>query len=147
MDVEGQPSVLLIVALFVLRLGIPLLVTLGIAYALSRLDARWQRETEEQADERRSLPSERTRPGWPRVEIPFSASERPAPLTATAGPPCWSLKGCTEALKATCAACHQTDKPCWVARTMAEGQQPAECKGCNIYMERQPLWNAEQLLH
>lgn len=145
---NGQPNVLLIVALFVLRLGVPLLVTLGIAYALSRLDARWQREAEEEADKRRSLPStERIRPSWPAGEIPLAPSARPAPLFATAGPPCWSLKGCTEALKATCAACHQPDKPCWVARTMAEGQQPAECKGCALYMERVQLWSAEQLLH
>ena len=43
---EGQSNVLLIILLFILRLGIPVLVTVAIAYGLRRLDAKWQAEAE-----------------------------------------------------------------------------------------------------
>jgi hypothetical protein len=46
---ESLPNVLLLVLMFVLRLGVPLLITVAIAYGLKRLDARWQAEAENQA--------------------------------------------------------------------------------------------------
>lgn len=46
---ESLPNVLLLVLMFVLRLGVPLLITVAIAYGLKRLDARWQAEAENEA--------------------------------------------------------------------------------------------------
>lgn len=130
-------NTLLVVALFILRLGVPLLVTLGIAYALKRLDARWQAEAESEAQARQDTMAANT-----------DVQQRPAehvvpnvgpmlPQTALArdgnGVPCWLLKGCTEAVTARCAAWHQPDLPCWMARTRAEGRLPATCKGCDLY--------------
>jgi hypothetical protein len=46
---ESLPNVLLLVLMFVLRLGVPLLITVAIAYGLKRLDARWQAEAETEA--------------------------------------------------------------------------------------------------
>jgi len=47
---ESLPNVLLLVLMFVLRLGVPLLITVAIAYGLHRLDARWQAEAEKTAE-------------------------------------------------------------------------------------------------
>jgi hypothetical protein len=43
---ESLPNVLLLVLMFVLRLGVPLLITVALAYGLKRLDAKWQAEAE-----------------------------------------------------------------------------------------------------
>ena len=45
---ESMPNVLLRVLMFVLRLGVPLLITVAIAYGLRRLDAKWQAEAEQE---------------------------------------------------------------------------------------------------
>ncbi len=47
---ESLPNMLLLVLMFVLRLGVPLLITVAIAYGLKRLDTRWQAEAENQAE-------------------------------------------------------------------------------------------------
>lgn len=41
---ESLPNILWLIAMFVLRLLIPLLITLAIGYFLKRLDAKWQAE-------------------------------------------------------------------------------------------------------
>ena len=46
---ESLPNILLLVLMFVMRLGVPLLITVAIAYGLKRLDAKWQAEAESQA--------------------------------------------------------------------------------------------------
>ncbi|HNS02278.1 MAG TPA: hypothetical protein PKM78_07850 [Anaerolineae bacterium] len=43
---ESLPNATLLVLLFILRLGVPLLITGAIAYGLKRLDAKWQAEAE-----------------------------------------------------------------------------------------------------
>ncbi|MEI2691630.1 MAG: hypothetical protein V9H69_18765 [Anaerolineae bacterium] len=43
---EGLPNVLILVLIFALRLGVPLLITLAIALGLKQLDAKWQAEAE-----------------------------------------------------------------------------------------------------
>ena len=43
---ESLPNVLILVLMFVLRLGVPLLITVALAYGLKRLDAKWQAEAE-----------------------------------------------------------------------------------------------------
>ncbi|HRJ45583.1 MAG: hypothetical protein KJZ86_16055 [Caldilineaceae bacterium] len=39
-------AVTMILGFFLLRLGVPLLITLAVCYGLRRLDARWQAEAE-----------------------------------------------------------------------------------------------------
>ncbi len=45
---ESLPNVLLLVLMFVLRLGVPLLITVAIAYGLKQLDSKWQAEAEQE---------------------------------------------------------------------------------------------------
>ena len=105
-------DVLLVVGMFLLRIGVPLLLTLALGYALSRLDARWQAEADaarraEQAARRQPAPGLL----WPRPTMAASALS-----TEIAGAPCWSVKGCGETQRQACPAFRQPSLPCWMAR-------------------------------
>lgn len=104
---------LIVVGMFLLRLGVPLGITLAVGYWLRRLDARWEAEALTQLEQ----------------------EEAPAELKAlkTAEQPCWEQKGCTEAQRAQCPACKAWDIPCWVARLRATGRLPAECHNCAFF--------------
>jgi hypothetical protein len=110
-----------IVGMFLLRLGVPLAITLVVAYFLRRLDAKWQAEA------------------W----VQWEASQPQEELVAEAKrlhagkQPCWSLKGCDEVARANCAASKFIDIPCWLARRRSEGKLPAECIRCAQFSLRQ----------
>jgi len=151
---EGQSNVLLIILLFILRLGIPVLVTAAIAYGLHRLDARWQAEAEAEAKaQTKSVAPLAPRPQSTRtgasggngagINMPL---HQPLPVAFAAGQPCWSIKGCSESMRATCAAFHQPNVPCWSARMNAEGRLPAGCKECKIYQPTAPVWTEQGVI-
>ena len=73
----------LLVGLFV-RLGLPLLVTLGIVYALRALDMRWQREAELE----RSLLVRDDEPCWKEQGLSMDEVRAKA---AESGKPCWQI--------------------------------------------------------
>jgi hypothetical protein len=112
-----------VIGAFVLRLGVPLAITLAVAYWLRRLDAKWEAEA------------------WTQWKASRSQKE------GTADPkPCWTLKGCGETARAgcpafTCAAPIGAGKqpkiPCWLARRRAEGKLPATCYNCELFSPRQ----------
>lgn len=52
---ESLPNLFLLIAMFLIRLGAPLLLTVAIGYGLKRLDAKWQAEAE--APEIRKAPT------------------------------------------------------------------------------------------
>jgi uncharacterized membrane protein YraQ (UPF0718 family) len=106
-------GVLVVVGMFLLRLGVPLAITLAVGYWLRRLDARWEAEAQAQ----------------------WEQEEAPAELKAlkTTEQPCWETKGCDEASRAQCPACKLWDIPCWVARLRATGRLPTECFNCELF--------------
>ena len=118
---DGLLEAAVIVGMFILRLGVPLAITLAVAYFLRRLDARWQAEA--WAEWQASQPQEEV-----------SATARGLKVGKQ---PCWSLKGCDEAARAKCAAPKQPDIPCWLARRRSEGRLPAECYNCGLFSLRQ----------
>jgi hypothetical protein len=138
---EGQTNVLLIVLLFALRLGIPVLVTVLIAYGLRRLDAKWQAEAEaeEKALNKPLAPQPQPQPQPARSGI-TPPMRQPIPVAMAGGQPCWSVKGCSESMRATCAAFNQPNVPCWTARMNAEGRLPAGCQDCKLYQPTAPVW-------
>jgi hypothetical protein len=110
---DGPLEAAVVAGMFFLRIGVPLIITLAVAYFLRRLDAKWQAEA------------------W----ADWEASHSPEEVIAEAKPlqpsePCWSLKGCDEASRANCAAPKQPNIPCWLARRRSEGNLPAECYNC-----------------
>lgn len=142
---ESLTNIWSIVLLFVLRLGVPLLITLALGYFLKRLDARWQAEARQERMVRESAA-----PSKP-VAVPKPVGQRPfQPLIAlqsSGAMPCWMVKGCTDAMRAACAATHQPNVPCWQARTIAEGRLPAECKGCDVHMPTPYVMTETRMLH
>lgn len=90
-----------------LRIAIPLLVLLLLAILLSRLDARWKRE---------SIRSEK--------ELKVIPAEIPA---------CWEIKGCGPEKKAACAAT-KTDEPCWQVFRQENGDFAPACLSCEVFL-------------
>ena len=99
-------EVLVIVGLFLLRLGIPIIITLAVGYLLRRLDAKWEAEAQE------------------------NSQSSTTPQMASTRKPCWEEKGCTEQQMAQCPACKWHDLPCWMARLRVENKLPTACIDC-----------------
>jgi hypothetical protein len=120
---EQLLSTALIFGLFVLRFIVPLVITAGAGYLLTRLDRRWQAEAEAE------------RQAW----IEADAAKQPAlPAAAPAifpllSAPCWILKGCDPATRAKCPAYLHAYSPCWLTRSKAEGELPTSCLTCTLF--------------
>lgn len=110
------------IALFVLRLGVPIAITILVTWGLRRLDARWQAEAEAQ------LASQAVTAGR------FVPAAMKAPLAKQT--PCWEYRNCAEAKKSCCAAARDSDLPCWMARLRADGRLPGGCYGCILFRTR-----------
>lgn len=97
---------LVVIGLFLLRLAVPLAITLLIGYLLRRLDARWELETQSHSH--------------------TVATEEPAAVQQ----PCWEDKECSARRRSRCPARGLANIPCWLARLRVENRMPAECTGC-----------------
>jgi hypothetical protein len=106
-------EILVIVGMFMLRLGVPLAITLAVGYWLRRLDARWQAEALAQ---------------WEQEKTPAELAS-----LKTTEQPCWEIKRCDEGSRAQCPACKLLDIPCWVARLRATSRLPRECYNCELF--------------
>lgn len=96
-------------SLLLLRIGLPLVVTLLVSYLLARLDDKWRAE-------------ELTRNGGG-----LAPAARPAPK-------CWVIKGCDPALSAACPVRALRPLPCWIAQRQLTGRVPEECFRCPVFV-------------
>ncbi|MCB9158349.1 MAG: hypothetical protein H6644_00560 [Caldilineaceae bacterium] len=110
--------------IFVLRLGLPLVVTFGVAWWLRRLDTRWQ------AEARAAYIADR----WGRSDAPPAVN-----AVQTSPTPCWVVRGCTAEDRAACAAHGQPNVPCWVVRLRREGKLPKACLKCELFAAVQSM--------
>ncbi len=111
MDWYWQTAI--IIGMFVLRLGVPLAITVAVAYWLRRLDKKWQAEA-------MLL--------WEESQVQRNFAK--LTLYERLEQPCWVAKGCNGQKQANCPACQQPDIPCWMARRGEDGRLPAECYDC-----------------
>jgi hypothetical protein len=118
-------EVVAVAGLLLVRLGIPLAVTVFITWSLRRLDARWQAEAEAR-QATAEVTAGRVAP------VAFKAPQ----AVAT---PCWQLRHCSEATRATCTAAKETALPCWMARLRADGRLPVPCYSCALFRLRPRL--------
>ncbi len=141
---------MVMIGFFFLRLGVPLLLVIGVGYILRRLDAKWEAEVWEQAGKTTQPTVQPTiQPG---IQPEIQPTVRPAPrpvqrpssqavrlLTAEDifGQPCWDIKDCSPEMAEHCPATAQPDLPCWLAKQESEGQLPKECYNCSIYIATQ----------
>jgi hypothetical protein len=110
-------QVVIITGIFVLRLGVPLAITLLVGYWLNRLDARWQAEAQAQ---------------WKTSQM------QPEPIRSKflerVNQPCWLVKDCPPAACIYCPAFRQAQFPCWLVRRSPEGRLPEACYGCEVFL-------------
>lgn len=114
---EWFEQTIIIVGMFVVRLGVPLLITLAVGYWLRRLDEKWQAEALA-----RQVAEVEPEPSYTLYQV--------------IDQPCWQAKGCPAELSQQCPAFQQPGRPCWQARYQAEGRLPATCYGCPIFARR-----------
>jgi hypothetical protein len=107
--------------MFLLRLGVPLAITLAVGYWLRRLDARWQAEA--LARKAESVLAQQEQAGESEFEM----------FRVIAQPACWAQKGCSESTYDGCPAYQHPDLPCWLARLRAEGRLPQPCYRCELF--------------
>ena len=96
-----------VILLFVLRFGIPIGITLLLAYALRRLDAHWKAEAEAKVD---------------REEVR---------QVAISQEPCWQLRSCPPEKRDLCPVYAHPNEPCWEVRS-ANGHLPQTCRDCHV---------------
>ena len=110
MNAQLIQDIFVIAGMFFLRIGLPLVLVMGIGYLIQR----WlePKAVQEQFE------------GMVRA-----AHERTASST---GQPCWELKNCSAEARATCAATQQPDIPCWLSRQIAGQPLPEGCATCQV---------------
>lgn len=116
----GWQEAAIVLGLFILRLGIPLAITLAVGYGLRRLDSRWQAEA--LARQAEAVLARQQSGPEPAVEM-FKIISRP----------CWVLKQCPEATYTMCPACRYSELPCWLARFRTEGRLSHACYQCDMF--------------
>lgn len=105
---------LVVVLLFLSRLGIPILITLVAGLFLHTIDLKWAKEAHQQAAKR-------------------LASSDPRDKQALIRPPCWVVKDCAEEMLHNCAAHQNPSMPCWLAKLRVEGRIPRPCANCQMF--------------
>lgn len=105
-------EVSILVVMFVLRMGIPVMLTFVVGFFLHRLDAGWAARAKRSAVGSDAAGAvKRTRP----------------PL------PCWLIKGCSAEDYESCPAHQDQSVPCWLARLRVEGRIPRLCESCDLF--------------
>ena len=110
---ETLSQTLDVILMFVLRIGIPIVITLLIGLWLEKRLASPQ-EPEEMEDST-SKTARYTRTGNI-IQIH-----------------CWDLKRCEKTQRAQCAAFQHPDLPCWLAIQAEGGKLREECFTCSLY--------------
>lgn len=90
-----------------IRIGIPVLITIIAGWLLYRLDTRWQEETRREA-----------------------AAQGKSLMVANSG--CWDVHHCSEENKAKCPAYAHPEIPCWQNFRSQNGELKESCIGCEV---------------
>mgnify|MGYP003959259255 FL=1 len=105
---ETPQGLLLALFWFVMRFGLPVVLTALIILLFKRLDDRWQAEAQEY--QQRSTP-----------ESLFPALR------------CWILNDCPEERHQNCKAYQNQDIPCWQNFRTVDGSLKESCLGCGVF--------------
>ena len=105
---EGIFGTLTVIGGILLRFGVPIALTALLAWALRRLDTRWQLEAEQQ----------------------LVAQAGPAYKPST---PCWQANQCSEEKRKLCPAYADAGKPCWQHFRNGRGELSERCLICDIF--------------
>ncbi len=89
----------------VLRIGIPVFITVLVVLFLRWLDERWQKESVDQ----RVVTARNIR--------------------------CWDIQRCSEQQRASCSAYAHPEVPCWQHFRDPEGALREQCLGCQVFLK------------
>jgi hypothetical protein len=101
---EELITVLTIIIGVLLRIAIPIAVTLSFIKLLKWLDERWQLEAEEGAT-----------------------------VVKVGNVGCWDINNCSAEQRVGCQAYANPDKPCWQVFREKNGRLQERCIGCDIF--------------
>lgn len=102
---EGLSITLAVFIGILLRLGVPILVTVIIVYLLRRMDARWQEEARQEM-----------------MTVRANSSQTP----------CWEVKGCSPEKRLNCGGFTNVDIPCW-QQFSSNGLMREDCLDCSVF--------------
>ena len=103
---EELITVLTIIIGVLLRIAIPIAVTLSFIKLLKWLDERWQLEAEEGAT-----------------------------VVKVGNVGCWDINNCSPEQRVGCQAYANPDKPCWQVFREKDGRLQERCIGCDIFRQ------------
>jgi hypothetical protein len=106
---DGAREVIGVAIGFVLRIGIPVGITLMVVYVLRRLDRVWQRDAE-------------------RLLAELDVTEQLGMVL-----PCWEIMDCDPKNRADCPAYQDREKPCWQTFREDTGRLKEECLACQLF--------------
>ena len=89
----------------VLRIAIPIVVTFLIIFFLKRLDERWKKDSDIEADQ----------------------------LVRVGNVGCWDINSCPEEMRAGCMAYQNPNTPCWQVFRGEHGRLQERCIGCDVF--------------
>ncbi len=95
----------------ILRLGIPVALTVFVIWWFNRLDDRWQERAEKEQSKSAQAPA---RPG---------------------NTGCWEARKCPPVRLATCPAYARRDTPCWQVFRDKDGLLKEACLSCRVFHE------------
>lgn len=105
---DTTQGLLLAISWFLLRFGVPVLVTALVIWLFKQLDSRWQAEAQE-------------------------LQERIGPETLMPAVRCWVLNDCPEDKMQNCPAYQHREKPCWQNFRAVDGSLQENCLGCGVF--------------
>lgn len=115
-------AAMVILGMFFLRIGVPIIVTIGLG--------AWLENKLRPAD------FQRTPQRIPRGKIiPFPRAQTGAHVATVPVVHCWEAKQCDPAKRAQCAAYQRPDLPCWLALQTTGGKVRPECPDCEFYAQ------------
>lgn len=109
-------EILALIGIFLVRFGVPLLLSAAVVWWLHRLDTRWSKAA----------------PAVTRVP-----DDTPATKTADhariISEPCWVYRACPEERRNQCPAYLNPEVVCWLARLRCDGRLASGCRCCSVF--------------
>lgn len=102
---EWLPTTLAMILGILLRIAVPILVTILFVFLLKKLDERWKAES----------------------DLGDGVPLKPGNVG------CWEINKCPEAMRAKCKAYQNQDVPCWQVFRNENGRLKERCIGCDVF--------------
>lgn len=106
---DGLNTIISLVGGLVLRLGLPVVLTILGIWLLRKLDEHWKQQAEQ-------------------VE---GVGQR----VLARNPGCWDMHHCSEEQRAHCLAYAHPEKPCWQIFRSTDGRLREGCLGCDVFQQ------------